>query len=81
MNLKSLNRNKILRQILPSVFFIVCIALYVGELRGLTVNLIAAGFALLFVGNMFYQNKIISRIMGVLFLSGSCYLALALFML
>ena len=28
MNLKSLNRNKILRQILPSVFFIVCIALY-----------------------------------------------------
>ena len=79
MNLKSLNRNKILRQILPSVFFIVCIALYVSEVRGLTINLIAVGFALLFLGNMFFQNIIISRIMGVVFLLGSCYLTLALF--
>ena len=79
MNLKSLNRNKILRLILPSVFFIVCIALYVGEVRGSTINLIAVGFALLFLGNLFFQNIIISRIMGVLFLLGSCYLTLALF--
>ena len=78
MNLKSLNRSRILRQILPSVFFIVCIALYVGEVRDFTINLIAVGFALLFLGNIFFQNIIISRIMGVIFLLGSCYLTLAL---
>ena len=79
MNLKSLSRNRILRQILPSVFFIVCIALYAGEVRGLTINLIAGGFALLFLGNLFFLNIIISRIMGGVFLLGSCYLILALF--
>jgi len=78
MKLKSLNRKRILRQILPSIFFILCIAGYIGEVRDLAVNLIAVGFALLLLGNIFLQNKIISRIMGVVFLLGSCYLWLAL---
>lgn len=78
MKLKSLNRKRILRQILPSIFFILCIAGYIGEVRDLAVNLTAVGFALLLLGNIFLQNKIISRIMGVVFLLGSCYLWLAL---
>ena len=77
--MKSLNRKRFLRQILPSVFFIVCIALYVGEVRGLTINLIVAGFALVLLGNIFLQNIIICRILGIIFLFVSCYFLLALF--
>jgi len=77
--MKSLNWTRILRQILPSVFFIAGIALYVGAVRGLTVNLIAGGFALLLLGNIFLQNNIISRIFGIFFLLGSCYMLLAIF--
>ena len=79
MNWESLNRERILRQILPSVFFIVCTALYVGAVRGLTINLIAAGFGLLFLSNIFLQNIVLSRVLGVIFLLGSCFFMLALF--
>ena len=79
MNLKSLNRKRFLRQILPSVFFIVCIALYVGEVRGLTINLVVAGFALVLLGNIFLQNLIIGRVLGIIFLLVSSYLLLAIF--
>ena len=77
MKSKSLNRNRILRQILPSIFFIVCIALYVGEVRSLPINLIAGTLALLLCCNMFFQNLLLSRILGGIFLFGSCYLVLA----
>ena len=76
MNLKSLNKDKILRLILPSIFFFVISALYLGA-RPLAVNLIAGCFALLFLGNIFWQNIIVSRILGVIFLLGSMYLVLA----
>lgn len=79
MNLKSLNQERILRQILPSIFFIACVALYVGEMKGLTVNLIVAGIALMLLVNIFLQNKIIGRVFGIVFLLGSLYLTLALF--
>ena len=77
--MKSLNLKRFLRQVLPSVFFIVCIALYVGEVRGLTINLVATGLALLLLGNIFLQNIIVSRIFGTMFLLVSCYLVLAIF--
>jgi len=78
--MKSLNWNRILRQVLPSVFFIVCI---VGYLYGSTpfitiVNLIAVGVALLLLGNIFLQNRIAGQIFGVIFLLGSCFFTLAL---
>jgi len=79
MNLKSLNRDRILKQILPSLFFIVCVVLYIGNGRGLTFNIIFTGIGLLFLGNVFLQNIIISRILGIIFLLGSLYLTLALF--
>lgn len=79
MNLKSLNRDRILRQILPSLFFIVCVVLYIGKGRGLTINMIFTGIGLLFLGNVFLQNIIISRILGIIFLLGSLYMTLALF--
>ena len=77
--MKSLNLKRFLRQVLPSVFFIVCIALYVGEVRGLTINLVATGLVLLLLGNIFLQNIIVSRIFGTIFLLVSCYLVLAIF--
>lgn len=79
MNLKSLNRERILRQILPSIFFIVCVALYVGEVRGLAINLVAVAIALILLGNIFLQNKIVSQVFGTFFLVGSLYMSLALF--
>jgi hypothetical protein len=79
MNLKSLNRDRILKQILPSLFFIVCVVLYIGNGRGLTFNIIFTGIGLLFLGNVFLQNIIISRILGIIFLLGSLYMTLALF--
>jgi hypothetical protein len=79
MNLKSLNRDRILKQILPSLFFIVCVVLYIGNGRGLPINIIFTGIGLLFLGNVFLQNIIISRILGIIFLLGSLYMTLALF--
>ena len=76
---KSLNWNKILKLILPSVFFIVCIALYVGAVRGWIINSIAVSIALLLLGNIFLQNTIISQIFGVIFSLGSLFMTAALF--
>ena len=79
MKLKSLNKRSVLRQILPSLFFIVCIALYIGAERGLIINLVAAGLALLLIGNMILQNKIINIILGGIFLLGSFYMLFAIY--
>jgi len=77
--MKSLNWNRILRQILPSFFFIVLFALGAFGSKLLSVNLIAGFILLLLVGNIFLQNKIASRIFGVIFLLSSFYMTLALF--
>jgi hypothetical protein len=77
--MKSLNWNRILRQILPSVFFIVLFALGTFGSKFLSVNLIAGFILLLLLGNIFLQNKIASRFFGVIFLLCSFYMTLALF--
>ena len=78
MKLETLNRSRLIRQILPSGFFILLFALYTFSSRLLYVNFITGGILLLLIGNIFLQNKTISRIFGVIFLLGSCYMTLAL---
>ena len=79
MNSKSINGDRILRQIVPTVFFIALFVLYAYDV-GLfnVVNLIAGGILLLLLCNIFLQNIVISRICGGIFLLGSCYMMLAL---
>ena len=79
MIIKSLNWNRFIRQILPSIFFSVIFVLYWHDSRPLAANLIAMGIALLLLGNIFLETKTITRIFGIVFLLGSCYLTLALF--
>ena len=79
MNTMSLNRNRVLRQILPSVFFLVLFALGAFGSRLVLVNLIAGGIALLLLGNIFLQNNIIGRVFGIIFLLSSLYMTMALF--
>ncbi|HRE50404.1 MAG TPA: hypothetical protein PK339_03220 [Flavitalea sp.] len=78
MKLASMNQNRVLRQVLPSVFFITCIALYLIGIKSLAVNCIAIGIALLILGNIFWQNMLISRIFGAIFLLGSFFMLLAI---
>jgi hypothetical protein len=77
--MKSLNWNRILRQILPSVFFIAIFTLAAFQSNAFVGNFIGAIIALLLLCNLFLQNKIISRSFGVVFLLVSCYFLLALF--
>ena len=79
MNPKSLNLKRIVRQILPSIFFSVIFVLYLYEGRPLAANLIAGSIALFLLGNIFLQNNIIGRVFGIIFLLGSFYMTLALF--
>jgi len=79
MKLASLDLNRVLRQILPSVFFITCIALYLIPAKSSAIDLIAMGIALLIIGNIFWQNILISRVFGVIFLIGSCFMLLAIY--
>jgi hypothetical protein len=78
MELKSLNWNRFMKQILPSVFFIVFFALGFGS-KFLSVNLIAGGVVLLLLVNIFLQNLIIRTFFGIIFILGSLYMTLALF--
>ena len=79
MKTKSLNWERILKQVLPSAFFVTCIAFYMGMERGLAFNLVFAGIGMLVLCNVFIQNKAISRVLGVVFLLASLYMCLALF--
>jgi len=79
MKLESLNLNKIFRHYLPSIFFIVIFTLTAFQSGILIGNFIGAMIALLLLWNLFLQNKIISRILGIIFLLISCYFLLALF--
>jgi hypothetical protein len=79
MKLEALNLNGILRHYLPSIFFIVISTMAVFQSSVLIGSLIGAIIALLLLCNLFLQNKIISRIFGVIFLLTSCYFLLALF--
>lgn len=80
MKLRSLSLGRVIRQVLPSVFFILCSLIYILDgyrVRSLFANLITGGIILLLVGNIILQNKILSRILGVLFLLLSFYMLLA----
>ena len=79
MKFESLSLNKIFRHFLPSFFFIVIFTLAAFQSGILIGNFIGAIIALLLLWNLFLQNKVISRILGIIFLLISCYFLLALF--
>ena len=76
--MKSLNFDRILRQIVPSVFFILLFSFFAFVPEGLTMNIVAGIFALLLLGNIFLQNKIVNRILGIVFLLGSVFFIIAI---
>lgn len=63
---------------LPSLSFLVLFALYAFNSVLLNVKIIAGLIVLLIVTNVFWQNRIVSKTMGIVFLLGSCYMMLAL---
>jgi hypothetical protein len=79
MKLGSLNNVILLRQILPSLFFFVCVVLYIGSERSLIVNMVFSGIGLLILVNVFLRNSVLSRVLGFVFLMGSLFMSLALF--
>jgi len=79
MTLNKINFKRVVRNILPSTYFIVLFALYAFGSKLLTVNLIAGSVLLLLLLNIFLQSNTISRVFGALFLLGSFYMTLALF--
>jgi hypothetical protein len=84
MNLKPLSRDqvsrdRILKQLLPSVFFFILFLSDAIFSKGLWSILIDVGIALLFLGNVLLSSKILSRILGIPFLLGSCYMLLAIY--
>jgi hypothetical protein len=62
---------------MPSLFFIILFMSYTVGSSILSVKLIAGVVALLLLGNMFLQNKIIVQVFGYIFLIGSIYMMLA----
>jgi hypothetical protein len=79
MKLGSINNVILLRQILPSLFFFVCVVLYIGSERSLIVNMVFSGIGLLILVNVFLRNSDLSRVLGFVFLMGSLFMSLALF--
>ena len=82
MNSKLLNRERLLKQVLPSLFFIV-VALHFITLGAIqsswSVVIIAVSFIALLLSNVFLQTKIIGRFLGIIFLLASCYMMMAIF--
>ena len=72
------NKNLFLQLVLPSIFFIICFALYLDKERTLIVNAIAVGLIGLLLFNLFLQKKIISRIFGIIFLLITSFMILAM---
>lgn len=80
MEAKSVNLNRILRQILPSGFFILLFVLnFIFSSSISVVEIIAGAVVLILLANIFLQNKIVNQVLGIIFLLGSLYLTLALF--
>ena len=75
MNLKSLDRKRILRQILPSVFFMVISILL--AVMWSTV-LIPGIIFLLFIVHVILKNNIMGRILGVIFFLGAIFMMVVL---
>ena len=82
MDLKSLNKDRILRQILPSTFFIVFSALAILHSSILIGKILGAIIILLLLGNIFlksFMGRFIGIMLGIIFLLCSCYFLMALF--
>jgi len=82
MDLKSLNKDRILRQILPSTFFIVFSALAIFQSSILIGKVLGAIVILLLLGNIFlksFMGRFIGIMLGIIFLLCSCYFLMALF--
>jgi len=75
--MKTINSSKIWRLILPSMFFIAIAVVYVLEFPILSRYMIVGSIVLPILVNLFLQNIIISRVLGVIFLLGSYYMMLA----
>lgn len=78
MNAGSFNSNSILRHYLPSVFFIALFTIAVFQSEVIIGSIVAAAVPLILLANLFVQNKIVSRVLGIIFLLVSAYFLLAL---
>ena len=76
--MKTLDLKKIFRLYLPSLIFAIAIATYAIASSVTIVNLLAGIIVLLLIVNLFFQNILLSRILGVVFLLVSLYMVLAL---
>lgn len=76
--MRTLDLKKLFRLYLPSVLFIGFFATQAVTSNLTMVNLLAGIIVLLLIVNLFFQNILISRILGVIFLLGSLYMVLAL---
>ena len=77
--MKKLDLNRILKLFLPSLFFIVAFICYVSGPIYLIRYIVAGVFCLPLVINLFFQNRIFSRIIGSVLLLLSLYMMLAIF--
>ena len=76
---KKINTNSFFTHYLPSVFFIAVFTVAVFQSDLLIGSLIAGTVALLLLINLFLQSKIVSQVLGIIFLFASAYFLLALF--
>ena len=76
--MKALNIKKIFRLYLPSIVFAIAFSTYAIAYNITIFNLLAGIIAMLLIVNLYFQNILLSRILGVIFLLGSLYMLLAL---
>lgn len=76
--MRTLDLKKIFRLYLPSLVFAIAFATYAIASNMTIFNILAGIIILLLIVNLFFQNILISRILGVIFLLGSSYMVLAL---
>lgn len=76
--MRTLNLKKIFRLYLPSLVFAIVFAVYAIASNMIIVNLLAGIIVLLLIVNLYFQNILLSRIFGVIFILGSLYMVLAL---
>ena len=75
--MKALNLKKFFRLYLPSLVFATEFSTYAIASNISIVSLIAGILALLLLVNLFLQNILISRVLGIIILLGSLYMVLA----
>lgn len=78
MKLNSLTSGRVLKQIVPSVFFISISLFYTFIPDERLVNIVSGAFLLVLIGNIIWQNRIVSLVLGIIFLLGSCFFLMAI---